>query len=149
MQQKPNLPSAVAIIRGSAAYPKLRGQVRFYQLQDCVLVEATIHGLPATETGFFGFHIHAGDRCSGADFADTLGHYNPAETPHPLHLGDLPPLMSCNGDAYLAVKTGRFRLEDILRRTVVIHSMPDDFTSQPAGNAGVKIACGIIRSANG
>lgn len=149
MQQKPNLPQAIANIRGSAAYPKLRGQVRFYQLQHCVLVEAVIHGLPATETGFFGFHIHTGNRCSGTDIADTLGHYNPTETPHPLHAGDLPPLMSCHGDAYLAVKTSRFRIEDILRRTVVIHSMPDDFTSQPAGNSGTKIACGVIRSTNG
>jgi Cu-Zn family superoxide dismutase len=149
MQQKPNLPQAVADVRGSVAYPKLRGQVRFYQLQQCVLVEASIHGLPSSETGFFGFHIHTGDRCLGADFSDTLGHYNPTETPHPLHAGDLPPLMSCHGDAYLAVKTSRFRIKDVLRRTVVIHSMPDDFTTQPAGNACTKIACGIIRSTNG
>ena len=145
MQQKPNLPQAVADVRGSAAYPKLRGQVRFLQLQQCVLVEATIHGLPTTETGFFGFHIHAGDRCLGADFADTLGHFDPAEAPHPLHAGDLPPLMSCHGDANLAVKTSRFRIKDVLRRTVVIHSMPDDFTTQPSGDPGILIACGEIR----
>ena len=145
MQQRPTLPYAVAIIHGSEDYPNLRGQVKFYQRRHCVLIEATIHGLPATETGFFGFHIHAGARCTGADFANTLGHYNPAESPHPDHAGDLPPLMYCHGDAYLAVATGRFRIGDILGRTVVIHNMPDDFTSQPAGNAGTKIACGVIR----
>jgi len=149
MQQKPNPPSAIAIIRGSAAYPKLRGQVLFHQRQHCVLVEATVRGLPTTETGFFGLHIHTGNSCAGDDFADTLSHYNPTETPHPSHAGDLPPLMSCHSDAYLAVKTSRFRISDILGRTVVIHNMPDDFTSQPAGNAGTKIACGVIRSNNG
>lgn len=145
MQQISNQPYAIAEIRGSASYPKLRGEVRFYQRQHCVLVEATIRGLPDTDTGFFGFHIHTGDRCTGVDFADTLGHYNPAESPHPLHAGDLPPLIFCHGDAYLAVKTGRFRVEDILGRTVVIHNMPDDFHTQPSGNAGTKIACGTIR----
>lgn len=64
---------------------------------------------------------------------------------HPKHAGDLPPLLACQGSAYLSVKTDRFCVEDILGRTVVIHSDPDDFHSQPAGNAGKKIACGVIR----
>lgn len=145
MKQKAILPYAVADIRGSEAYPNLRGQVRFYPQRRCVLVEANVQGLPANETGFFGFHIHAGDACTGEDFADTGSHYNPAETPHPFHAGDLPPLLSCHGDAYLAVATGRFRVEDIIGRTVVIHDKADDFTTQPAGNAGTKIACGVIR----
>ena len=42
--------------------------------------------------------------------------------------------------------TNRFRVEEILGKTVIIHDSPDDFTSQPAGNAGKKIACGMIRS---
>lgn len=144
MKQTINIPNAIAIVRGSDAYPNLRGQVRFYQRRHCVLVEANIRGLPDTDTGFFGFHIHAGENCTGDNFADTGSHYNPAETPHPSHAGDLPPLLYCHGNAYLAVATGRFRILDILGRTVVIHSMADDFTSQPAGNAGTKIACGII-----
>lgn len=138
-------PGAVAVIRGSDNYPQLKGWVQFYQRNNCVLVEASIQGLPVTETGFFGFHIHAGGSCTGTDFADTGSHYNPAETPHPHHAGDLPPLMVCNGNAYLAVATGRFRLADIIGRTMVIHDMPDDFHTQPAGNAGTKIACGVIR----
>lgn len=123
----------------------MHGQVRFYQQRCCVLVEATIHGLPATDTGFFGFHIHTGDSCTGTDFADTGSHYNPTEAPHPSHAGDLPPLMYCNKDAYLAVTTSRLRIKDILGRTVVIHSIADDFNTQPAGNSGTKIACGIIK----
>lgn len=145
MKQKFVRPNAIAVIRGSEAYPHLQGQVRFYQQRNCVLVEANVQGLPANETGFFGFHIHAGGACSGADFADTGSHYNPAETLHPSHAGDLPPLLSCHGNAYLTVATGRFRVGDIIGRTVVVHDGADDFTTQPAGNAGTKIACGVIR----
>ena len=147
MKRKRVLPDAVADIRGSEAYPNLRGQVRFYQRQHCVLVEENVQGLPANKTGFFGFHIHAGDACTGEGFADTGGHYNSAETPHPFHAGDLPPLLSCHGGAYLTVATGRFRVVEIIGRTVVIHDGADDFTTQPAGNAGTKIACGVIRRA--
>lgn len=145
MQQKPILPNAIAVIRGSDAYPNLYGQVRFYRQRHYVLVETDIRGLPDTKTGFFGFHIHTGDSCSGADFADTGIHYNPTAAPHPSHAGDLPTLMYCRGRAYLAAATDRFDIEDIIGRTVVIHNMPDDFNSQPAGNAGAKIACGVIQ----
>ncbi len=144
MKRNRFLPQAVAAIRGSDTYPNLQGQVRFYQGRRCVVVEAVIQGLPTTDTGFFGFHIHAGSGCAGPDFADTGSHYNPTEASHPSHAGDLPPLLSCNGNAYLKVATGRFRIADILGRTVVIHDSPDDFHTQPAGNAGTKIACGVI-----
>ena len=144
MKQKVILPNAMANIRGSDAYPHLSGQVRFYQLRHCVLVEAIIQGLPATDTGFFGFHIHTKNSCTGADFSDTGIHYNPTEEMHPYHAGDLPPLMSCHSDAYIMVATSRFHVMDILGRTVVVHDMVDDFYTQPAGNAGKKIACGVI-----
>ena len=139
------LPAAVADVHGSETYPNLRGQVRFYQRRHCVLVETNVQGLPDTDTGFFGFHIHSGASCTGVDFADTSSHYNPTELPHPSHAGDMPPLLSCHGNAVMTVATGRFRVDDIIGRTVVIHSMADDFNSQPAGNAGAKIACGVIR----
>lgn len=145
MKRKHNLPLAVADIHGSETYPHLRGQVRFYQRQHCVLVEASVQGLPDNMTGFFGFHIHAGDNCEGNGFSGTGSHYNPSNAPHPYHTGDLPPLLSCGGNSYMAVATGRFRVADILGRTVVIHDMVDDFHTQPAGNAGTKIACGVIR----
>ena len=145
MKQKPILPDAVAIVSGSDAYPHLHGQVRFFQRQNCVLVQAVIRGLPDTDTGFFGFHIHSGSSCTGPDFANTGSHYNPTDMLHPSHAGDLPPLMYCNGNAYMSVAINRFNISDIFGRTVVIHSMPDDFRTQPAGNAGTKIACGVIR----
>ena len=88
---------------------------------------------------FFGFHIHQGDNCSGTDFSGTGSHYNPSDQAHPKHAGDLPPLLECQGNAYLSVRTDRFSVADIIGRTVVIHSDPDDFHSQPAGNAGRRL----------
>ena len=109
------------------------------------MVVADINGLPETEAGFYGFHIHEGCNCRGENFANTGGHYDPEGREHPNHAGDLPPLLSCRGKAYLAVMTNRFRPEEIIGRTVVIHSKPDDFRSQPSGDSGEKIACGVIR----
>ena len=146
MQYCRKCPDAVAQIRGGIEAPQLIGCVEFYQENGCVLIVARISGLPMeSETGFFGFHIHQGESCSGADFSETGSHYNPMKQSHPKHAGDLPPLLSCRGNAYLSVKTDRFSVNEIIGRTVVIHSDPDDFHSQPAGNAGKKIACGVIR----
>lgn len=106
---------------------------------------ADIRGLPHNNTGFFGFHIHEGNACDGADFSDSKGHYNPDGTPHPKHAGDLPPLMLCGNRAQFSVLSDRFKVSDIIGRTVIIHDKPDDFTTQPSGNSGQKIACGVIK----
>lgn len=139
-------PDAVAQIIGGVEAPQLFGDVQFYQENECVRIVAMISGLPKlSKTGFFGFHIHQGRSCSGIGFSGTEGHYNPTEEMHPKHAGDLPPLLECKGQAYLSVKTDRFSVDEIIGRTVVIHSDSDDFYTQPAGNAGRKIACGLIR----
>ena len=135
---------AAACIRGKRD-SCITGTVRFYCHRSGTLVEAELCGLPETETNFFGFHIHEGNNCRGEGFSGTGGHYNPENTAHPCHAGDLPPLLASGGKAYLAVLTGRFTPEDVIGRTVVVHAMPDDFHSQPAGDAGEKIACGVIR----
>ena len=123
-------PDAAAVLTGEA-----RGTIRFWQTRSGVLIEAQIRDLPETQTGFFAFHIH--ESAAG-------GHYNPDDLPHPQHAGDLPPLLACGDDAYLAVKTCRFRLRYILGRTAVIHSGFDDFRTQPSGNPGTKLAQGVI-----
>lgn len=146
MQRCRNSPDAVARIVGGKEVPQLSGCVRFYQENGYVLIEAKISNLPkVSETGFFGFHIHQGGDCSKVGFQGTEGHYNPLGQGHPEHAGDLPPLLSCNGNAYLSVKTDRFSVDEIIGRTMVIHSDPDDFHTQPAGNAGKKIVCGVIK----
>ena len=136
-------PKAVAWVRGEEG---LRGSVTFYSIPDGTLVTAELQGLPERETGFFGFHIHEGGDCGGADFGNTKGHLNPQGLPHPRHMGDLPPLLEMpGGRAFLAVKTGRFQPEDVIGRTVVIHDSPDNFHTQPSGNSGKKVGCGVIR----
>lgn len=137
-------PDAVARLRGGEEASRIWGEVKFYQTRSGVLVIADVSGLPEGD-GFFALHIHEGDSCGGEGFAATGGHYNPTGSLHPRHAGDLPPLLSCGGRAYLAVRTDRFRVQDVVGRTVVIHSGADDFRTQPAGNAGTKIACGTIQ----
>ncbi len=145
MYQYSRRPDAVAYVRGGADAPNINGQVRFYQELRSVRVEADIAALPQnSEGGFFGFHIHEGNSCTGTGFSQTGNHYNPDGAAHPRHAGDLPPLMMQQGRAQMTVRTDRFRVQDVIGRTVVIHSRPDDFTTQPAGNAGTKIACGVI-----
>jgi len=143
MNEKCKCASAVAHIRGNQSAPKLRGTAVFYQKPSGVLVEIQAEGLPR-DNAFFALHIHEGNSCRGEDFAGTGLHYNPDNAAHPYHAGDLPPLLSCDGNAYMQVLTNRFSVREILGKTVVIHSHPDDFHTQPAGNAGEKIACGVI-----
>ena len=148
-------PEAFARVSGSAAYPAIRGNVRFYQTVYGVVAVAELMGLPKREGDcagpIFAFHIHEGASCTGqgADpFSDVGMHYNPEECPHPYHTGDLPPLWGAEGGyAFSAFLTDRFRVADVIGRSVVIHASLDDFSTQPAGNAGSKIACGEITRA--
>ncbi len=131
---------ASAQIRGDNG---IRGTLRMTQRPNGTLVTAEILGLP--HEGFFALHIHAGPNCGGVNFANTGAHWDLAQRPHPDHTGDLPPLLSCHGRAYLSVLTDRFCVAEAIGRTVVIHANADDFTTQPSGNSGQKIACGIIQ----
>lgn len=147
MQFSSDKPAAVAWMKGGEEAPYLSGTVRFYPCTDGVLVVVRVCGLPQNNPGgFFGFHIHEGDHCRGRGFRETGSHYNPQKDSHPNHAGDLPPLLGCKGRACMSVLTDRFTISEIIGRTVVIHGGPDDFSTQPAGNAGDKIACGVIRA---
>ncbi len=144
-------PRAKAKLSGSEEYPSIRGEVYFYSTKQGVIVACAVKGLPENEepckASFLGFHIHEGQSCTGNEadpFADTLSHYNPENCLHPYHAGDMPPLFSANGIAVSVFLTNRFTLKEICGKTVIIHDMPDDFNTQPSGNAGKKIACGKI-----
>ena len=109
------------------------------------------HGLPVGEGDcpeeFFGLHIHQGETCTGTPerpFAHAGGHFQLAECPHPAHTGDLPPLLGCQGHAFSSFLTDRFRVEQIIGRTLIVHARRDDFSTQPSGDAGAMIACGQI-----
>ena len=143
-----NRPQAVAWIRGNEAHPQLSGLVKFYATpHGGVLVEAEFFGLPNIDkirsSDFYALHIHENGDCS-ADFTKTGDHYNPANQSHPDHAGDLIPLMGNQGYAWVSFYDKRFTVPEIVGCSVVIHGGKDDFTSQPSGNAGAKIACGVI-----
>lgn len=137
---------ACALIKGSKKYPDIRGRIFFRQIPAGVLIKAEIFNLP-NDRYIFAFHIHQGNKCSGNDddpFSEADGHFNPDNSPHPYHKGDLPPLFASKGYARMSFLTGRFRLNEIIGKTIIIHSGTDDFSSQPSGNSGEKIACGEI-----
>lgn len=141
-------PGAIAWVNGNEQYPDLNGSVKFYHTTyGGVLVEAEIFGLPNIavpgSSNFYAMHIHESGDC-GEHFSHTGLHYNPGNMPHPDHAGDMPPLLGSQGYAFSVFYDKRFAIRDIIGRSVIIHEKPDDFTSQPAGNAGNKIACGTI-----
>ena len=139
-----NKPLAKANIYGNDDYPNLFGTVSFYNTSyKGLVICAEIYNLPQNLTGFYGFHIHEYGNCT-PPFNMTGNHYNPDNTAHPLHSGDLLPLLSSNGYAWMAFYDERFNLKEILGKSIVIHDMRDDFTTQPSGDSGIKIGCGII-----
>ncbi len=143
---------AVASVHGGNGYPQIRGTVRFRQLREGVLVTVRMSGLPIgrgdCHDRIFALHIHSGGSCTGDaanDFSHAGAHYNPKDCPHPYHAGDLPPLFGCGDRAYCSFLTDRFCLSEVVGKVVILHHDPDDFTTQPSGNAGKMIACGVIR----
>lgn len=150
---------AVATIRGSSKYPNIKGYVWFLELEDGVEVCAEIYGLPVykpktattPQIGPHGFHIHEGTSCGDPGgnnpFSEAGPHYNPTNQPHGNHVSDLPVLIPSDGRAQMCFYTNKFTVDEIIGKTIVIHESPDDYTTQPSGNSGMKIACGkIIRA---
>jgi Cu-Zn family superoxide dismutase len=130
------------------------GQVTFQETKDKVHVTAKVSGLkPNSE---HGFHVHEKGDCSAADATSAGGHFNPEGQAHghhrqaKRHAGDMPNLLANDkGEASASFDMDGVRLDEgkhgILNRAVVVHANPDDYQSQPAGNAGGRIACGIIK----
>ena len=139
--------SACANITGNSSYPFLKGMAYFYTTSTPgVFIEIEVSGLPdnnSINSNFYGLHIHEIGDCT-PPFDKTGSHYNPHAQPHPYHAGDLPPLLGNSGYAYMFFYTNRFTLKEIIGKSVIIHSKPDDFTTQPSGNSGDKIGCGVI-----
>ena len=141
-------PGAYALVNGNATYPDISGMVKFYETPyKGIILYAKFFHLPLYTPydipSFYGFHIHEHGDCS-LNFANTGGHYNPKIQPHPYHAGDLPPITSCDGYSWMCVYIQQLRLQDVIGRSVILHGMADDFTTQPSGNSGEKIACGIV-----
>lgn len=144
-----NQPDAVAWVTGNSENPGLSGLVKFFATDyQGVLIEAEFFGLPNVvtpgATDFYGMHIHEFGDCS-QNFTRTGDHYSYRPAMHPNHSGDLIPLLGNQGYAWASFYDKRFTITEIIGRSVVVHRMPDDFHTQPAGNSGEKIGCGIIR----
>lgn len=149
---------AIARIQGGPLAPGINGVVRFTEVPGGTWVCANLNGLPpyqpATDNkppvGPHGFHIHEYGRCEAGDptnpFQSAGGHWNPTAQPHGNHAGDFPALFSYGGRAILCFFTDRFRPQDVVGRSVVIHENPDDFRTQPAGASGKRLACGAIEA---
>ncbi len=131
------------------------GTVSFQTVGQKVRVEASVAGLTPGE---HGFHVHEAGDCSAADATSAKGHFNPAAKQHghhggaERHAGDMPNLVAdASGKAKLSAELDMLTLTEgptgILKRSVVIHADPDDYKSQPAGNSGKRVACGVIRAA--
>lgn len=145
------IPRGYAHINGSEEYSNIKGMVLFYPYKQGSVVVADIGGLPPQ--AILGFHIHEGDSCMGDTtdpFADAGMHYNmlnrmQEENAHPQHTGDMPVLFANSGAAWMGFYTERFTPDDVRGKTVIVHAMPDDFRTNPSGNSGNRIACGVIR----
>ncbi|QOX62182.1 superoxide dismutase family protein [Anoxybacterium hadale] len=140
-------PVVCAHLEGSSEIHKLVGDVYLYPFLDGTLLVVDVEGIPFS--GFYGFHIHQHGPCIMGEgytgFHDVGGHFslNP-DAPHPYHSGDLPVLMSFYGHAYMIVYTDRFTPDQVLGRAMIIHEWPDDYRTQPTGNAGQHIGCGTF-----
>jgi len=151
----PPVPIAVADLQptqGSSA----SGTATFVERGGKILVDARVKGLTP---GQHGFHIHEKGDCSAPDAMSAGGHYNPTGAPHGgpdsarHHGGDLGNLTAdANGDASASITLsnaefglGKLSSNTIAGRALVIHADPDDLKSQPAGDSGKRVACGVIK----
>ena len=145
-------PAAVADLAPTKGN-NVTGTVRFTQAGDRVHVEANVSGL---SPGGHGFHVHEKGDCSADDGMSAGGHFNPTAKPHgnpasgDHHAGDMPMLTAdASGNARLAadidIATIGGGAADIVGKAVIVHKDADDFKTQPTGNSGARVACGVIR----
>lgn len=131
------------------------GTTTFTARGDQIMVDARVKGLTP---GPHGFHIHEKGDCSAPDASSAGGHFNPTGKPHgshsasERHAGDLGNLVAdANGDATLKISIPMAGLSmekdapnSIVGRGLIVHADPDDYTTQPTGNSGKRVACAVI-----
>jgi Cu-Zn family superoxide dismutase len=150
--EKPSAPlKAVAVLHPTAG-SKVSGTVTFTEVADGVQVWAEITGLTP---GNHGFHVHEFGDCSAADATSAGAHFNPTHEPHAgpdaaeRHVGDMGNIETdASGKAKLEYVDHQISLTNdersVIGRSVVVHAKADDLNSQPAGDSGARVACGVI-----
>jgi superoxide dismutase, Cu-Zn family len=130
------------------------GVIEFAQDGEHVVVIGKVSGLPP---GKHGFHVHENGNCSAPDGSSAGDHFAPFDGPHGApeapaglrHVGDLGNVEAGeDGTADISITDTVIRLEgaaSIVGRAIILHAKADDLSSQPAGNAGDRVACGVIR----
>jgi len=150
-------PQSAAVIRGGPLAPGLQGVVTFKEVPGGTEVCVDVTGLPQYRPAMYneepvgphGFHIHELGTCDIGDPTDPFQaageHWNPYNQPHGNHAGDFPVLFSNNGRARMCFFSNKFKPENVIGKSVIIHQNPDDYRSQPSGNAGKRLGCGVIQ----
>jgi Cu-Zn family superoxide dismutase len=141
---------AIAVLH-SASGSEVSGTVTFTKSGDGVKVVAEVAGL---KPGKHGFHVHEFGDCSASDAASAGGHFNPTNDPHAghdadkRHMGDLGNLdADSSGKARLELTDKKMKLSAVLGKAVIVHEKADDLKTQPTGDAGGRVACGVIGDA--
>lgn len=148
--QGTDVTKAVAVLQPTQGNP-VDGMVTFTQEEGAIRVVADVNNLTA---GKHGFHVHEYGDCSAPDAASAGGHFNPENQPHggpasdQRHVGDLGNIEANGaGKAQLDQKDDLLAFSgahSIIGRSVIVHAGADDLSSQPSGNAGPRVACGVI-----
>ena len=149
--EPPRATAALQPTKGSKAF----GEATFEQVGDKVRIVVFAQNLPPDRE--LGFHIHEAGDCSSGDGMSAKGHFNPHAKPHgdpksaERHAGDLPALNAGKDgramiDVTVDIITVRPGPASVVNRGLIIHADPDDYKTQPTGNAGARIACGVIKS---
>lgn len=132
----------------------VKGDIKFASAAGGVKISGTLEGLKPG--GVSAFHVHEKGDCSAPDASSAGPHLNPDGKPHgnmsagEHHAGDMPNISADeNGKAKVeltvpGLEIGTGGPKDVIGKALVVHAGPDDYTSQPAGNAGGRIACGVI-----
>ncbi|HEY8270373.1 MAG TPA: superoxide dismutase family protein [Pseudobdellovibrionaceae bacterium] len=144
--------SAQATIKPAKAQ-RAKGFIHFTQSGSKVKVEAMLEGL---KPGPHGFHIHEKGDCSTPDFTSAGSHFNPTHKAHggleatEKHSGDMGNIIAdSKGKAKINLELSGITLggsEGIIGKAIIIHENADDFKTQPTGNSGGRIACGVIEA---
>lgn len=146
------IPAAVAHVAGASG-SLVSGSLALVPLHGGVRITGDLGGLTP---GSHGFHIHQTGDCSAADAASAGGHFNPTGSAHGRagttahHAGDIDNIVAdASGVAHVdvqlrGVSLGGNAATDIIGRALVVHAAPDDYQSQPAGNSGTRVGCGVI-----